>query len=117
MIDFAQQMRMRVRLLATCLLALAMTVQIDASGTFAQTTPAEPPQAQGGPQDPRSTQSDTRPGESLSERLDRTDGVIRPPSNIVPQMPQARPPAPDPGTTPVIPPPGTPGGNQGVEPK
>jgi hypothetical protein len=28
-----------------------------------------------------------------------------------------RPPAPDPGTTPVIPPPGTPGGDPTLEPK
>lgn len=87
--------------------ALAATV-----GASSQTTPAPT-----GPQDPRSTQSDTRPGETLSDRLDRTGGVIRPPSDIAPEMRQARPPDPDPGTTPVIPPPGTPGGNREVEPK
>jgi hypothetical protein len=105
---------MRGRLSFTCLLALAMIAQTAGSNTLAQTNP---PQAQSGPQDPRSTRSDTRPGESLTERLDRTDGVIRPPANVAPEMPQARPPAPDPGTTTVIPPPGTPGGNQQVEPK
>ena len=87
--------------------ALAATVSASA-----QTTPAPT-----GPQDPRSTQSDTRPGETLSDRLDRTGGVIRPPSDIAPEMRQARPPDPDPGTTPVIPPPGNPGGNREVEPK
>jgi hypothetical protein len=62
-----------------------------------------------GPQDPRST-------EPLSEKLDRTDGVIRPPANIAPDM-AVRPPVPHPGTTRVIPPPGTPGGDQTIEPK
>jgi hypothetical protein len=115
----ARMMPLRTRLFATCLVAVASTVQLDASGTLAQTTPTQqnPDQVQKGMQDPRSTQSDARPGESLSERLDRTDGVIRPPPDVAPEMPQARPPAPDPGTTPVIPPPGTPGGNQQVVPK
>jgi hypothetical protein len=105
---------MRNRLSFTCLLALAVVDPMAGSRALAQTDPA---QAQGGVQDPRSTRSDERPGESLSERLNRTDGVIRPPANIVPQMPQVHPPATDPGTTPVIPPPGTPGGNQQVEQK
>lgn len=43
---------------------------------------------------------------TLSERLERTDGVIRPPANIDPGIVR---PAPDTGTTPVIPPAGTPG--------
>lgn len=67
-------------------------------------------------QDPRSTGSGARPGESLSDRLDRTDGVIRPPENLSPDM-SVRPPVPDPGTTLVIPPPGSPGGNQNIKPK
>jgi hypothetical protein len=44
-----------------------------------------------------------RGGESSSERLDRTDGVIRPPENVAPQMPVLRPPGT--GTMRVIPPP------------
>jgi hypothetical protein len=50
----------------------------------------------------------------LSDKLNATDGVIRPESNIDPGM---RKPAPAEGSTPVIPPPGSPGGPQGVEPK
>lgn len=69
-----------------------------------------------GPQDPRSTGSVGRSNEPLSEKLDRTDGVIRPAANIAPNM-SVRPPVPDPGTTRVIPPPGTPGGDQTIEPK
>src|SRR5690242_1968568 len=66
-------------------------------------------------QDPRSTGS-TRSGESLSDRLGRSEGVIRPPTTLSPDM-AVRPPVPDPGTTPVIPPPGSPGGNPEVAPK
>ena len=69
-----------------------------------------------GPQDPRSTGSVGRSTAPLSEKLDRTDGVIRPPADIAPDM-TVRPPVPNPGTTRVIPPPGTPGGDQTVEPK
>lgn len=69
-----------------------------------------------GLQDPRSTGSVERSTEPLSEKLDRTDGVIRPPANIAPDM-AVRPPVPNPGTTRVIPPPGTPGGDQTIEPK
>lgn len=52
--------------------------------------------------------------EPLSDKLDRQDGVIRPPSGIDPGMTQS---PPESGKMPVIPPPGTPGGEQGVEPK
>jgi hypothetical protein len=69
-----------------------------------------------GPQDPRSTSSLSGSGAPLSEKLESTGGVIRPPSDIAPSM-AVRPPVPDPGTTPVIPPPGTPGGDPTVQPK
>lgn len=64
---------------------------------------------------------DTAPGKSgstsgpLSDKLDRTDGVIHPPPGIDPEM--SKPPPPTGSTMPVIPPPGTPGGEPGVEPK
>ena len=69
-----------------------------------------------GPQDPRSTGSVCRSNAPLSDKLNRTDGVIRPPANIAPDM-SVRPPVPDPGTTPVIPAPGSPGGDPTVDPK
>jgi len=69
-----------------------------------------------GPQDPRTTGSIGRSSEPLSDKLDRSDGVIRPPANIAPDM-TVRPPVPNPGTTRVIPPPGSPGGDQTLEPK
>jgi|GEM_PF-814130 len=60
---------------------------------------------------------DLRPGETLTEHLDRNDGVIRPQERNTPNMSTVMPPEPHPNTTPVIPPPGTPGGDQSIEPK
>ena len=52
---------------------------------------------------------------SLSDKLARSNGVICPPSQIDPDIKK---PAPETGgTMPVIPPPGSPGGNQSVQPK
>jgi hypothetical protein len=67
-----------------------------------QTVPEAPSPGSGGSAEP------------LSEKLHRQDGVIRPPSGIDPEMTHT-PPAT--GKMPVIPPPGTPGGEQGVDPK
>lgn len=65
------------------------------------------------PQEPSSTGST---GNTLSDKLEQSDGVIRPPETATPDM-RAPAPVPNPGTTPVIPPPGSPGGNQQVDPK
>jgi hypothetical protein len=53
---------------------------------------------------------------TLSDKLEATDGVIRPPTTATPDMTVPAP-VPDPGTTPVIPAPGSPGGNQSIQPK
>ena len=64
----------------------------------------------------------TGPGKSgsssgpLSDKLDRTDGVLHPPSGVDPEI-SKRPPPTGPSSMPVIPPPGTPGGEPRVEPK
>ncbi len=66
---------------------------------------------------PRSeTEGQAPPPSNPSEQLDRSHGVIRPPGGVDPGM---QVPPPDPGSqrTPVIPPPGTPGGDRSVEPK
>ena len=52
-------------------------------------------------------------GENLSDKLARTDGVICPP-NVDPGI---RLPTPEVGRMPVIPPPGSPGGDPTVRPK
>jgi hypothetical protein len=52
-------------------------------------------------------------GKNLSDRLARNNGVICPPS----VDPHIKAPTPEVGKMPVIPPPGTPGGDQSVQPK
>ena len=52
---------------------------------------------------------------STSSELSRSGGVIKPPVGVDPQMKQNPPASGD--KMPVIPPPGTPGGNPSVKPK
>jgi len=52
--------------------------------------------------------------EPLSDKLARSDGVLCPPAGVDTEM---HVPTPNVGTMPVIPPPGGPGGDQGVRPK
>src|SRR5262245_42381917 len=52
--------------------------------------------------------------EPLGDRLARSDGVLCPPAGVDPEM---HAPAPDAGKTPVIPPPGSPGGDPSIRPK
>jgi len=52
--------------------------------------------------------------EPLGDKLARTDGVLCPPAGIDSEM---RAPAPNSGKTPVIPPPGSPGGDPSIRPK
>ena len=52
---------------------------------------------------------------SRSSELSRSGGVIKPPADVDRQMKQT--PAPSGDRMPVIPPPGTPGGNPSVKPK
>jgi hypothetical protein len=53
------------------------------------------------------------PSKTLSEKLDQGSGVICPPD----VDPAIKAPTPDAGKTPVIPPPGSPGGDPKVQPK
>ncbi|WP_079542809.1 hypothetical protein [Bradyrhizobium lablabi] len=52
--------------------------------------------------------------EVLGDKLARSDGVLCPPSGVDPEI---RAPTPDSGNTPVIRPPGSPGGDPSVRPK
>jgi hypothetical protein len=65
------------------------------------------------PEDPATSGGSTAP---LSEKLGRSGGVIHPPSDVDPAIKQ-EPPAIGSQSTPIIPPPGTPGGKPGVTPK
>jgi hypothetical protein len=53
--------------------------------------------------------------DDLSEKLARSGGVICPPEHVDPAIRQPTPPVG--GSMPVIPPPGSPGGDQSVQPK
>jgi hypothetical protein len=90
---------------------------------------AAPAMAQNPPQAPRTTppvqvappsaaappEKIAPPSRDLSNRLSQQRGTIDPP-NVDPNM-TVHPPAQSGGTTPVIPPPGSPGGNPSVVPK
>ena len=60
--------------------------------------------------------TDVQGGGSLSDKLSTTSGVIHPTENADPGIAKA-PPATGNTTMPVIPPPGTPGGDPAVKPK
>ena len=62
---------------------------------------------------PDGTTTGQRP-EPLGDKLARSDGVLCPPAGVDPEM---HAPAPDTGKTPVIPPPGSPGGDPTIRPK
>lgn len=55
-----------------------------------------------------------RSNEPLGDKLAKSDGVLCPPSGVDPEI---RAPTPDTGKTPVIPPPGSPGGDPSLRPK
>jgi hypothetical protein len=52
--------------------------------------------------------------EPLGDKLARSDGVLCPPPGVDPEM---HAPTPNVGNTPVIPPPGSPGGDPSIRPK
>jgi hypothetical protein len=115
-------------LILSCLLMAASGM----AAAQAPPTPATPP-AQTAPPSPARTadcapmQQAPHPGvvvpegtttgqrtEPLGDKLARSDGVLCPPAGVDPEM---RAPAPDIGNTPVIPPPGGPGGDPTIRPK
>ncbi|HLG82064.1 MAG TPA: hypothetical protein VKY22_13695 [Bradyrhizobium sp.] len=69
-----------------------------------------------GPGGPNASEGTTvgQANEALGDKLAKSNGVLCPPSGVDPEM---RAPTPETGTTPVIPPPGSPGGNPNVQPK
>ena len=69
--------------------------------------------AASGPAAPEGTTTGQR-AEPLGDKLARSDGVLCPPAGVDPEM---RAPTPEAGNTPVIPPPGSPGGDPSIRPK
>lgn len=76
----------------------------------AQMGDTRPPTAPG-PTVPPPAVPDMRPGETLSDQMQRHNGVIPPTRDVDPDM---HVPAPDTGTTPVIPPPAV---GESIQPK
>ena len=121
---------MRIR--HSLLLASLLTAVSAAASAQAPPTPATPP-ARTAPPEPQAATDCTpmRPtppsgklapeggttgqaADPLGDKLARSDGVVCPPAGIDPQI---RAPTPDAGNMPVIPPPGSPGGNPNIRPK
>jgi hypothetical protein len=111
---------------AAALLAAALLASMFAAPALGQgKPPAEPGTAPCSPSQPPGSpgttvgagepRSEVTPPENLSQRLARSDGVICPPSNVDPEMKLPTPPAGN--SMPVIPPPGSPGGDPTVRPK
>jgi hypothetical protein len=109
-------------LIATSELASAQAPPVPATPP-AQTAPPAPdrtatnctptqstPQGKIAPQGTTTGQSN----EPLSDKLAKSDGVLCPPAGVDPEM---RAPTPDTGNTPVIRPPGSPGGDPSIRPK
>jgi hypothetical protein len=123
------RMQIKSSLLLSCVL-LASAGAVSAQAPPAPTTPpaqtAAPPspdRANGCTPTQTTPQGNVTPGggvttgqsgEPLGDKLAKSDGVLCPPSGVDPAM---RAPTPNEGNTPVIPPPGSPGGNPNVRPK
>jgi hypothetical protein len=104
--------------LFTALAALLAGSAVSAAVAVTPTSPNKDPTAgksapQTVPEDPATSGSSSEP---LSDKLNRSGGVIRPPGDVDTGMTQA-PPAIGSQSTPVIPPPGSPGGKPGINPK
>ena len=93
--------------ISICGLAAAVTA---AEAQTTEPTPTQKPE----PQKPSGSAKQS--GVPLSKKLDKNDGVIKPPHGIDPEIHQA-PPASTGDKMPVIIPPGEPGGDQSVQPK
>jgi hypothetical protein len=120
-------MRMKHSLFLSCVLVAASGVASAQAPPAPATPPARTaPPAPGRTTDCAPTQSTpqgkidprgTTTGQSrepLGDKLAKSDGVLCPPAGVDPEM---RAPTPETGNTPVIPPPGSPGGDPRVRPK
>ena len=109
---------MRFKKLAMIFAAAALSVPAALAQPNPQSTPAPLPSERhdcpdvANPIPPRN--NETTGSANLSQELSRSKGVICPPAGVDPGL--AVPPVGG-GRTPVIPPPGTPGGNPNVVPK
>lgn len=97
--------------------AAGAAIALVASFTPAPSAAVESPAGAGSATQPAKPDAKANEGKSLSEKLDENNGVIVPPQANIDEGIKVPAPDPNPGTTPIIPPPGSPGGDQSVEPK
>jgi hypothetical protein len=121
-------MRMKHAVLLWAVATTAVSSAAIAQSPPTPTTPPTPtaPSATAGagdcsPMQPATPRSEVPEGtttgqarEPLGDKLARSDGVLCPPQGVDPEI---RAPTPNTGNTPVIPPPGSPGGDPNVRPK
>jgi hypothetical protein len=94
-----------VNMIAKIFLAVLVITEAMRSAAFAQAQTASPKSC--------SDNARNSPNQTLSDKLDQSNGVICPP-NVDPGI---KAPTPNAGNMPVIPPPGSPGGDPTVQPK
>lgn len=92
-------------LVMTLVMASAVMASVVMAPTLAQAQTADPKAC--------ANSATTSPNQTLSDKLDQSNGVICPP-NVDPNI---KAPTPNTGKMPVIPPPGSPGGDPSVQPK
>lgn len=99
-----------------CLASAALSIAFIPLPAFAQSdSEQEQVQTETQPEKPEKKSDElAQAPDPLGEQLSESEGVIRPPKGVDPEIQK---PTPDTGTTPVIPPPGTPGGDPSVRPK
>jgi hypothetical protein len=106
--------------LLALLCALALLAGVSAAAAqMPRPDPKDAERAVPGAAVPETTPPETSgqaPAESLSDRLERSKGVIHPPGDVDPEI-HVSPPEATHDPMPVIPPPGSPGGDQRVQPK
>jgi hypothetical protein len=121
-------MRLKQSLLISCVMIAASSAALAQAPPTPVTPPAQtapPPPVRGAnncaptestPQGSIAPQGATRGqrDEPLGDKLARSDGVLCPPPGVDPAI---RAPTPNTGNTPVIPPPGSPGGDPTIRPK
>jgi hypothetical protein len=122
-------MQMKLALFLSCVLSAASGVASAQAPPVlpatppARTTPSAPDHAHGCTPTQSTAQGsiapkDTTTGQSqepLGDKLAKSDGILCPPAGVDPAM---HAPTPETGSnTPVIPPPGSPGGNPNIRPK
>ncbi len=107
--------RCAVILLLAALVLPVASARVDAQAGTETPALADPRKTIPEKMEPGATTGSSQGDGSLSERLGRSDGAIAPQSDTDLRM-SVPAPVPDPGTTPVIPPPGSPGNPSPVRP-